>query len=169
MLTMEVVGGCIRIDGILNPLCNELSTTHSFMLRLRDNVLDICELRREDYLAHSPNVQETIGALRQCIKTVKWLTLYTEHNLLQNENTILESQVNIYSRIIQLLELERDQGLNSSITIARFRHVLQPLSMTLARIDHIKKLNKEISLKCDRLSAIAALINYEDNVKKIET
>ena len=120
-------------------------------------------------MAHSPNVKETIGTLRECIKTVRWLTLYTENNLLKNENVILKSQVDIYSHIIKLMKLERHQGLNCALTIACFRQIVQPLSILLGRIEHIKKINYEISLMCDSLAVIAASIEYEDNAKKIET
>ena len=160
---------CIRVGDFLLSMCDELNTTYSFMVRLKGNVLDIYELRRDDYMAVSPDVKETIGSLRECIKTVRWFTSHAELNLLKNENVILKTQVDIYTHIVKLMKLERDRGLNCALTIACFRQIVQPLVLILRWIEGVKKIIYEISLMCDTISVIAASIEYEDNVKKIKT
>ena len=165
---------CINVGNFLLSMCDELNTTHSFIVRLKRNVSDVYELRRDYFMAISPDVKKTIGSIRECVKAVRWLTSHSELNLLKNENLILKIQVDIYSHIVKLMKLERDHGLNCALTIACFRQMVQPLVLLLRWIEGVKKIIYEISLMCDTIAVIGAsiecdTIEYEDNVMEIES
>ena len=152
---------CINVGNFLHSVCEELNTTRSFITRLQHNVSDVYELRKDYFMAISPDVKKMIGSIKECVKAVSWLTSHTEHNLLKNENFILKSQVDIYAHIVQLMKLEREHGLNCALTIACFRQMVQPLVLLLHWIESLKKIIYEITLMCETIAVHGASIECD--------